>query len=45
MVMMVVVGFRDPNAIRRLVYGKRDYGNGPEFMLASESIALGCIGL
>ncbi len=35
-----MVGFRDPNGIRPLVYGVRDNGSGKEYMLASESVAL-----
>ena len=35
-----LVGFRDPNGIRPLVYGYRDTDKGKEFMLASESVAL-----
>lgn len=35
-----VVGFRDPWGIRPLVLGKRDTDKGPEYMLASESVAL-----
>ena len=35
-----VVGFRDPNGIRPLVLGQRDTPRGPEWMLASESVAL-----
>jgi len=35
-----VVGFRDPNGIRPAVFGKRETENGPEFMIASESVAL-----
>jgi len=35
-----IVGFRDPWGIRPLVLGKRETGKGPEYMLASESVAL-----
>ena len=35
-----VVGFRDPHGIRPLVLGQRDTVRGPEWMLASESVAL-----
>ena len=35
-----IVGFRDPNGIRPLVLGQRDTPRGPEWMLASESVAL-----
>ncbi len=39
-----VLGFRDPNGIRPLVLGKRDTKKGPEWMLASESVALDMLG-
>lgn len=35
-----IVGIRDPRGIRPLVYGKRETGNGCEYMIASESVAL-----
>jgi amidophosphoribosyltransferase len=39
-----VLGFRDPNGIRPLVLGRRDSARGPEWMLASESVALQALG-
>ena len=39
-----ILGFRDPNGIRPLVIGQRDTPKGPEFMLASESVALDMLG-
>lgn len=35
-----LVGFRDPQAIRPLVIGKKETAQGTEYMLASESVAL-----
>src|SRR4030095_11922190 len=40
-----MLGFRDPNAIRPLVLGRRDTRDGrSEWMLASESVALDALG-
>ncbi|HFD33325.1 MAG TPA: amidophosphoribosyltransferase [Gammaproteobacteria bacterium] len=35
-----LVGFRDPNGIRPLIYGKRETKNGTSHILASESVSL-----
>jgi amidophosphoribosyltransferase len=39
-----IFGFRDPNGIRPIVYGKRETEQGTEYMIASESVALDTIG-
>ena len=39
-----MLAFRDRNGIRPLVFGKRDLGHGPEYIFASESVALDTLG-
>ena len=39
-----ILAFRDPFGIRPLIYGNRDTENGPEHMVASESVALDVLG-
>ncbi|MDX2507716.1 MAG: amidophosphoribosyltransferase [Gammaproteobacteria bacterium] len=39
-----IVGFRDPNGIRPVVYGKRNTTAGVEYCIASESVALDVLG-
>jgi amidophosphoribosyltransferase len=39
-----ILGFRDPNGIRPVVFGERHSAQGTEFMIASESVALDVLG-
>jgi amidophosphoribosyltransferase len=39
-----LVGFRDPNGIRPLIYGSRFTDKGKEYVIASESVAITALG-
>ncbi|MGF1546689.1 MAG: amidophosphoribosyltransferase [Thiotrichales bacterium] len=39
-----IVGFRDPNGIRPIVYGRRAVAEGYEYIIASETVALDALG-
>jgi len=39
-----LVGFRDPYGIRPIAVGRRETPEGPEFMIASESVAMDMLG-
>jgi len=39
-----IVAFRDPFGIRPVVFGRRDTEEGPEFLVASESVAIDALG-
>ena len=38
------LAFRDPHGIRPLIYGKREYKGGTEWVVASESVAITALG-
>ena len=39
-----IIGFRDPHGIRPLIFGKRQTELGPEYVIASESVAIDMLG-
>ncbi|KNC98620.1 amidophosphoribosyltransferase [Spizellomyces punctatus DAOM BR117] len=39
-----LLGFRDPNGIRPLIYGERQSSEGKDYMMASESVVLEALG-
>ena len=39
-----IVGFRDPHGIRPIAFGRRNTNDGPEYVIASESVAIHSLG-